>query len=398
MRTRLFALLLALLPACGGGDDRKGAAPLGGLLEIGDVEMARERRDPSWRSVVELDTTLLGDSTSVADSLALLERWEDISARSVNGAPMLLPLGADLARGDSLAGPSVLRVQVLLDRALFSPGVIDGRWGVNTEKAVYWFQRREGLRTTARVDSATFARLAERAGTPVQLVRAHRLTPDDVRGPFLPMPEDPYARAELECQCYESRAEKLGERFHVTPALLSQLNPGVNLHAALAGDVLSVPHVRDSLAAGAAPVARIVVSDRGRYVHAVDARGYILFHFPSTLGSRYNPSPTGALVVESVTENPWWHYQPALLDGKNPDDPEAHLPPGPNNAVGLVWMALSEPHYGIHGTQAPHTIGYATSSGCVRLTNWDALFLARRIAAGTPVEFRDPHTVVAEVE
>jgi lipoprotein-anchoring transpeptidase ErfK/SrfK len=137
-------------------------------------------------------------------------------------------------------------------------------------------------------------------------------------------------------------------------------------------------------------VARIVVSDGGHFVHALDRSGRILYHFPSTLGSKYAPSPSGSYSVRGVAWNPTWHYQPDLLTGVPDHQDDAVLPKGPNNAVGVVWMDLSVEHYGIHGTSAPETIGYATSHGCVRLTNWDAAFLAARVSGGTPVEFRDP--------
>jgi lipoprotein-anchoring transpeptidase ErfK/SrfK len=134
-------------------------------------------------------------------------------------------------------------------------------------------------------------------------------------------------------------------------------------------------------------VRRIVISVGGHYLHALDAAGNVLYHFPSTLGADYSPSPIGEYVVESITFMPDWHYQPALLPHVDPGDDDAIIPAGPNNDVGIVWMALSKPHYGIHGTRAPETIGYATSAGCVRLTNWDAAFLARRVPEGVPVEF-----------
>jgi lipoprotein-anchoring transpeptidase ErfK/SrfK len=340
-------------------------------------QLERGRLDMSWQRVVQIDTAGLAP---VHDT----ESWTDITPSAVNTAPATLPLGGDVA------GPSVLRVQVLLDRALFSPGMLDGRWGKNTAKAVYWLQKREGLRATGTVDSATFARLAELAGAPKQLVVTHRLSEDDVKGPFMKLPTDIYARAELDCSCYESLSEKLGERFHVTPELLAQLNPGVDLDALKAGAQLNVPNVRDSTAATpAGKVAEIVVSKEGSFVHAMDAQGRILYHFPSTLGSSYDPSPTGDYHVKSITRDPWWHYQPAILAHVDSSDPDATIPPGPNNAVGVVWMALSAPHYGIHGTSSPQTIGYATSAGCVRLTNWDASFLASQVEKGTPVRFRD---------
>jgi lipoprotein-anchoring transpeptidase ErfK/SrfK len=271
---------------------------------------------------------------------------------------------------------------------LFSPGIIDGHWGKNTEKSLYFFQSREGLRRTGRVDEETFNRLAELAVAGNELVVAHPLTADEVSGPFVSIPEDIYAKAELECLCYESLTEKLAEMFHTSPDILGKLNPGVDLNGVTAGQTISVPNVRAANAGQGAQVARIVVSSEGFFVQALDASGRILFHFPSTLGSNFDPSPSGNHTVTRITRDPSWHYQPAILAHVDDSEPEAMIPAGPNNAVGRVWMALSIPHYGIHGTAAPETIGYVTSAGCIRLTNWDALFLADRIQAGVPVEFR----------
>jgi lipoprotein-anchoring transpeptidase ErfK/SrfK len=189
--------------------------------------------------------------------------------------------------------------------------------------------------------------------------------------------------------------EKLGEVFHSSPELLEQLNPGVDLNGVAAGDVLQVPAV-EPFHVSALPegrytsrgeVRRLVISVGGHFLHALDGAGNILYHFPSTLGADYSPSPEGEHLVESVHFHPAWHYQPALLPHVDEDDEDAVIAAGPNNDVGIVWMALSKPHYGIHGTRGPETIGYATSAGCVRLTNWDAAFLGRRVAEGTPVEF-----------
>ncbi|CAN5717855.1 L,D-transpeptidase [soil metagenome] len=340
-------------------------------------ELERGRMDMSWRRVVVLDTTAMENGTPNP------ETWETITAATVNQRPTHLPLHGDVA------GPSVLRAQILLDRALFSPGIIDGRWGANTEKAIYWLQRREGLPATGRLDERTFQRLAQLAGEPRQLVREHRLTEEDVEGPFVRIPDDIYEHARLDCSCYESLDEKLGELFHTSPDLLRKLNPRLDLASLTAGTGIYIPHVRDSQAVQGAQIAKLVVSDGGRYVHAVDANARIVYHFPATLGSSYDPSPEGQHKVTSITEDPWWHYQPAILSHVDSNRADARIPPGPNNAVGVVWMALDKPHYGIHGTRAPETIGYATSAGCVRLTNWDALFLSRRINEGTAVTFRD---------
>jgi lipoprotein-anchoring transpeptidase ErfK/SrfK len=339
------------------------------------------RLDASWRQVVQLDTLTLRDSAGSP------EQWELITAESVNGSPMHVPLFGDVA------GPSVLRLQVLLDRALFSPGIIDGRWGANTEKALYWFQHREGLPATARLDQSTFGRLVQLAGNPREIVRQHELTAADVAGPFIDLPplkgDAIYEVARKPCTCYESLAEKLSEGFHVTSDVLAKLNPEISLDSLKAGDRIWVPNVRDAAATSPSTVAQIIVSDRGRYLHAVDSARRVLYHFPTTVGASYDPSPSGEYRVTAIRENPIWHFQPDLL-AKVPDyKADARIPAGPNNAVGVVWMALSAPHYGIHGTNAPETIGYTSSAGCVRLTNWDALFLSRRIRPGVAVSFRD---------
>jgi lipoprotein-anchoring transpeptidase ErfK/SrfK len=383
----LFAAVAsAVLVACGGDGgpaaadaDRSGdASARWDRSGMTAEERERARLDMSWRRVVQIDT--VADEN---DDYENPESWDDISVESVTRSPMHLPL-----RGDP-AGPSVLRAQVLLDRALFSPGIIDGRWGTNTEKAIFWFQRREGLAATGNLNRETFERLVQVAGTPDQLVREHRLREHEVEGPFVQIPDDIYEHAALECSCYESLSEKLAERFHTSPDLLKQLNPGLELESLTAGTTIRVPNIREEHAALGSRPQRLVISDEGRYLHALDGDGRILFHFPATLGSSYDPSPEGDFQVTRIAEDPWWHFQPSILAHVDDEDEDARIPPGPNNAVGVVWMALNVPHYGIHGTAAPETIGYASSAGCVRLTNWDALFLSRRIGEGTRVEFRD---------
>ena len=411
-------LAAAILAACGLGDDtpaerdnasasaaeRAGTAAAvdtapatalaSGPAELSPGEIEAGRLDSTWKQYVEVDpdTAPPADSAAPGDTTAAdttAARWEDISPETVNAPIRSLPVHGDVE------GPAVARIQILLDQARFSPGIIDGRWGKNTEKAVYWFQKANGLSATGRVDRATLDALTGRGGS--RPVRAHRLTEQDVAGPFRDLPDDVYARAEQPCLCYESLEEKLSEVFHATTVLLEQLNPGVDLGSVRSGQTLQVPGVEpfhtdalpDGTYTGGGEVARIVISDGGHYVHALDETGRVLYHFPSTMGSDYAPSPQGRYSVESITFEPTWHYQPDLLTGVDPEKEDAMLPGGPNNAVGIVWMQLSKPHYGIHGTRAPETIGYATSHGCVRLTNWDAAFLARRSPPGVPVEFRD---------
>jgi hypothetical protein len=322
-------------------------------------------------------------------------------------------------------GPTALRVQIFLDRARFSPGVLDGTWGKNTAKAVYWFQHANGLEPTGEVDRATWDALRRGPGQERPFLKQVAVTPEDLKGPFVPIPEDVYAQAELDCLCYSSPLERIAERSHSTPDLLQQLNPGVNLENLTAGITLWLPDVpavippdfsrltrssggqggsggpgRPQGAAGsgaagqavprfAGQVQRLVISKRGFYLHAVDGQGNILYHFPSTLGSDYDPSPGGEYTVTLVKRLPDFHYQPELFHEVPDTEEDAFLPAGPNSPVGLVWMQLSKPNYGIHGTAVPETIGYTSSHGCVRLTNWDALFLADHIRPGVAVEFID---------
>lgn len=377
-RPRVVVALVLLLNACIAADS--------------DVERAADTAEPA---------TAARSQSAAAGMAGTTGTWGDaLSAAQIDAGrrdnAWRRALGPDGTNGNDAPADepwqanadSVLHVQVLLDRALFSPGVIDGKWGKNTEKALYWLQSREGLNPTGRVDARTMQRLTQLAGAG-GVVRSHTLTQDDVAGPFTDVPDDVYERAELECQCYESLGEKLAERFHTTEETLRRLNPDVDLDAAAAGSTLRAPAVRSDEAGRGAQVASLRISDGGHFLHALDANERIVFHFPTTLGSSYDPSPSGEWHIESITEDPWWHYQPDLLEDVPDDRPDANLPPGPNNAVGVVWMALSKPHYGIHGTSAPESIGYTTSAGCVRLTNWDALFLSRHVQEGTPVKFTE---------
>ncbi|HVF39709.1 MAG TPA: L,D-transpeptidase, partial [Gemmatimonadaceae bacterium] len=135
-------------------------------------------------------------------------------------------------------------------------------------------------------------------------------------------------------------------------------------------------------------VEKLVISKKDFWIHAVDAAGNVLYHFPSTLGAGYDPSPTGDFKITNIAQDPTFHYQPKLFAEVADDKPTARLPKGPNSPVGVVWMAISKPHYGIHGTSAPETIGYSNSHGCVRLTNWDARKLSKLVSPGIKVEFK----------
>lgn len=343
----------------------------------------------SARAVICSLATLLGSSLQASAQAAAKPKNVDFSAASspVTKFPFSIPS----------TGPLTLHLQILLDRAHFSPGILDGEWGQNAGTALAFFANPETAgrltgvtpKRPASVDKATYDRLRNRAGKR-PLLKRYRLSQSDVAGPFTPIPSDVYEQAKLKCLCYASPAEAIAEKFHTSPKLLAQLNPGVNIEKMRAGTELLVPDVAaENVASGmdTVIVAKLIISKTGFWTHAVDSEGKILAHYPSTLGAGYDPSPTGAFRVTYVSRDPGFHYQPKLFAEVPNDRPEARLPPGPNSPVGRVWMSLSKPHYGIHGTSSPETIGYAASHGCVRLTNWDALQLSDLVESGTPVEF-----------
>lgn len=311
------------------------------------------------------------------------EKLDAASLQSIDAAPIRVPIQGQVS------GPSVLRAQVLLDRLGYSPGVIDGRWGKNTAIAIYWFQRENGLETTGTIDEPTFRSLAN-AGDYAPAIQEYALTADDVDGPFVTISEDVYEQEKLKCLCYESLGEMLAEKSHASMELLTLLNSGVDLQNAQAGQRLRVLNVRPPQSQGAmVDLQRLIVSVEGNYFHGVDANGRVLFHAPTTVGSKYDPSPDETLKIVGIAHDPHFHYQPTLFHEVPDTDPEANLQPGPNSPVGVVWMALNKPHFGIHGTGDPDSIGYASSHGCIRLTNWDANDVSWRVREGTVVEFVD---------
>ena len=264
-----------------------------------------------------------------------------------------------------------LRIQVLLDRANFSPGEIDGAMGSNTRRAIAGFQRYHGLPDTGEMDAATREALDDVAGP---VLFTYTVTADDVDGPFSDVPADMEAKASLDALGYESAAEALGEKFHASPDLLRRLNPGKPLDQA--GTRLKVPNVHT----GKLPAAGKVIVDKSDSVLMLaDEDGRVFAQFPTTTGSEHDPLPIGDWKVNGVARDPVFHYNPDLFWDADPSHSKAEIPPGPNNPVGVVWIDLSKEHYGIHGTPVPSTIGKTQSHGCIRLTNWSARLVASSV-------------------
>jgi lipoprotein-anchoring transpeptidase ErfK/SrfK len=310
------------------------------------------------------------------------ENWKIIDPNTINSAPIDVPVTGDVK------GPSVLRAQVYLDRIHYSVGSLDGRWGRNSAITTWWFQTARGLAATGDMDEQTFGRLAAEAQY-APVVKQYSVTADDLKGPFVNTPDDVYEQAKLSCLCYQTVIEKLGEKFHSDPDFLSVLNPDVKWNDLQPGATIIVPNVRDELTTDQKDFAKAVISISGNSFNAFDANGHLLFHAPTTLGAGYDPSPSETLHVVKITPSPHFHYDPTLYHEVPDSEPDAHLPPGPNSPVGVVWIALSKEHYGMHGNPEPESIGYSSSHGCVRLTNWDAREVEHRIAEGVNVSFVD---------
>ena len=240
--------------------------------------------------------------------------------------------------------------------------------------AIRSFQASRGLPVDGIVREETWAAL--NSGTAPALVNA-TIAPEDVAGPFTPVPEDMLEKAKLPSLGYSSPLEAIAEKYHSSPKLLEKLNPNVSFDQA--GAQVLVPNVSTEAPGKAA---KVVVSKSRRRVEAFDSAGRILSSYPAAIGSEHDPLPIGDWKVLGVSRDPVFHYNPDLFwDAK--DNEKAAIAPGPNNPVGVCWIDLSKPHYGIHGTPEPSQIGKTQSHGCIRLTNWDVMELSEMVKPGT---------------
>jgi len=281
------------------------------------------------------------------------------------------------AVGPGAAGSRVVRAQILLDRARFSPGEIDGVYGDDFAIAVKGYQENHGLKPTGTIDEQMWRLLDTDTGP---LLLTYTITKADEKGPFQPIPDDTLEKAKMKWLGFETPEEGLGEKFHGSPKLLAVLNPGLKMDAV--GLRITVPNVRH-IAGGLA--IRVVASKSKRMVIAYGAGGKVMAQYPATMGGTHDPLPIGHWTITSVVHYPWFNYDPELFWNADPKKATAILPPGPRNPAGTVWIGLSKEHYGIHGTPDPGHVRHGESAGCIRLTNWDVDQLSHMIRRGTPV-------------
>ncbi|MFT4184725.1 MAG: L,D-transpeptidase [Rhizobium sp.] len=285
----------------------------------------------------------------------------------------------------TLKGKSKMEItalQVFLARQGVSPGAIDGHMGGNVTKAIYAYQQMTGQTLDPKDTDSILEQLRLSGGMPIV---NYTITPADAAGPYVAsIPEDYAEKSQMPSLGYTSTTEMLAERFHMDEGYLKELNPGVDF--TVPGTTIKVVNTGKSKTGSVAKI----LADKGRkQVFAYDANGTLVAAYPASIGSADTPSPSGTVTVERVAFNPGYTYNPKINFQQAGNDKVLNIPPGPNGPVGTVWMALSKPTYGIHGTPDPSRIGKTQSHGCVRLTNWDATELAKMVKPGVVVEFVD---------
>ncbi|WP_201606843.1 L,D-transpeptidase family protein [Psychrobacter immobilis] len=268
------------------------------------------------------------------------------------------------------------KLQALLNWNHSGVGAVDGYWGKNTRKAMQAFQKAQGLPVTEAVNEETWQALNKNSTLTSQPVLvSYQLTDTDVNIKTTQIPASAEAKAKLEGMYYESVLEALGEKFHISRDYLKSLNPTANFTA---GETITVYNPGNP---NTTPVSRVVADKSTQTLYAYDDSNNLVASYPTTVGSTATPSPTGTHQVKVKIHEPNYTYT-----GDNGE--KSIIPTGPNNPVGLVWIGLSKPSYGIHGSPDPERISRQASAGCVRLTNWDALSLLGVIKKGATVEFK----------
>ena len=268
------------------------------------------------------------------------------------------------------------KLQALLNWHQNGVGAVDGYWGKNSRKAMQAFQMANGLAVTDTLNTETWQALTKNDKLMAQPVLVnYQLTDADINIKTTVIPAGAEAKSKLEGMYYETVIEGLAEKFHISESYLKALNPNAKFAV---GETITVynpgnPNIK--------PVSRVVADKTTETLYAYDDKGILVASYPTTVGSIATPSPTGTHTVAVKVHEPNYTY--TAENGS-----KSILQPGPNNPVGSVWIGLSKPSYGIHGSPDPARISRQASAGCIRLTNWDALALLGVIQSGATVEFK----------
>jgi lipoprotein-anchoring transpeptidase ErfK/SrfK len=300
---------------------------------------------------------------------------QDWSVNSINTANW----SENIGRGQF---PVYARAQVMLNNLHASPGPIDGKSGKNFLKALAAYQQIKSLPISGELDKQTWDSLLKNQKTAA--FGTYQITAEDIKGPYAKaIPRNYAQQAKMPGLYYIRVSEMLGEKFHIDEDFLKQLNPKANFKKV--GETINVPIVRNDLPEG---VALIIAHKPARQLYLYNSTNQMIASFPATIGGSGTPSPKGTHKVIKVAPNPVYGYNPKnFVQGSNRQ--KLALPPGPNGPVGNMWIALSKPTFGIHGTPNPSLISKTASHGCIRLTNWDANDLGRKVQPGTVVKFLD---------
>ena len=284
---------------------------------------------------------------------------------------------ADWKPGQNVNSATTLKLQALLDWNHASPGPIDGGWGMNAKKALKNFQAMHGLPQDGRMSAEVWQRLNEKIPANQPVLVGYTLTQEDIKGPYQPTPSGSEAKSKMKGLYYQDVQEMLAERFHMDIRYLKKLNSDKKFTV---GETITVFNPGAPLNE---KITRLVAKKADNILYAYNG-DKLIATYPTTVGSSDTPSPTGSLTIVNRVKNPW--YRASSGEGK--DKKVFMLPPGPNGPVGVVWMGLSKPSYGIHGSPVPEGISRQASHGCVRLTNWDVLEVYANVDTGTKVDLQ----------
>lgn len=300
--------------------------------------------------------------------------------------PVLIPRTPEPVVQPALVYPrpvkSVFEAQVALARRAISPGSLDAANGSQTRAAITAYQRSQKLPDTGELDTNTRTHLTLES----PLLTTYKVTSNDLAR-LQPLGKTWIEKSQQSALDYESILELVSETAHSHPQLIQNLNSDVKWTNVCAGTALKIPDAAYPDPPGKAATVIIHLSER--YIEAFDAETNLLAHFPCSIAAKVEKRPVGRLHVSVIAEHPNYTFDPAVF----PESPEAQaighklvLPSGPNNPVGVAWIGLDKPGYGMHGTPGPQQVGRTESHGCFRLANWDAEYLLKLVWIGMPVE------------